>query len=319
MDCHLFSDRIEALVDGALPEDERLRAAAHAAGCPDCRALLASMQGRRLPPVEAPDSLTAAILARTSGSGCGQARTLLADLEGGALDRVNRELLDVHLRHCPGCTALATALVRLAEDLPAFAELPPDPSLVDDVLVLTRPRRPWWTAFRERMRETGSLLLARPRIAWEAGYVAALLVWLICGASWSPLRGTAVEARALVERGAAGAQAAGARSVAALDRTVAALRGETVRAAAGGASEVSGWLSGASSWRRRAASAAPELDRHWRQFLQAVRDHDLFGGVDALHSIGRDAGALLAELLFPPSSSSTTTEAAPIPAGRSRP
>ena len=105
MDCHLFSDRIEALVDGEMPEDERLRAAAHAAGCPDCRALLASMQGRRLPPVEAPDSLTAAILARTSGSGCGQARTLLADLEGGALDRVDRELLDAHLRHCPGCTA----------------------------------------------------------------------------------------------------------------------------------------------------------------------------------------------------------------------
>ena len=319
MDCLHFTNRIEALVDGAMPEDERLRAAAHAAGCPDCRALLASMQEAFAPEIAAPGDLTEAILAQTSGPACGRAQSLVGDLIDGALDSADQDLCDAHLRHCPTCTAILTALVRLAEDLPSFAALPPDPPLVDDILVLTRPGRPWWTVFRERTRKTGLRLLARPRIAWEAGYVAAMLVWLICGASWSPLRGTALEAQALVERSASGAQAAGARSVAALDRTVAALRGETVRVAAGGASEVSGWLSGLSSWRRRAVSAAPELDRHWRQFLQAVRDRDLFGGVDALHSIGRDAGAMLAELLFPPLSSSTTTEAAPIPAGRSRP
>ena len=319
MDCLHFTNRIEALVDGAMPEDERLRAAAHAAGCPDCRALLASMQEAFAPEIAAPGDLTGAILAQTSGPACGQAQALLGDLIDGALDAADQDLCAAHLRHCPACTAILTALVRLAEDLPSFAALPPDPPLVNDILVLTRPGRPWRTVFRERMRETGFRLLARPRIAWEAGCVAALLVWLICGASWSPLHGTAVAAQALVERGAAGAQAAGARSVAALDRTVAALREETVRVAAGGANEVSGRLSGLSSWRRRAASAAPELDRHWRQFLQAVRDRDLFGGVEALHSIGRDAGAMLAELLFPPSSSSTTTEAAPIPAGRSRP
>ncbi len=319
MDCLHFTNRIEALVDGAMPEDERLRAAAHAAGCPDCHALLASMQEAFAPEIAAPGDLTEAILAQTSGPACGRAQSLVGDLIDGALDSADQDLCDAHLWHCPTCTAILTALVRLAEDLPSFAALPPDPPLVDDILVLTRPGRPWWTVFRERMRETGFRLLARPRIAWEAGYVAAMLVWLICGASWSPLRGTALEAQALVERSASGAQAAGARSVAALDRTVAALRGETVRVAAGGASEVSGWLSGLSSWRRRAVNAAPELDRHWRQFLQAVRDRDLFGGVDALHSIGRDAGAMLAELLFPPLSSSTTTEAAPIPAGRSRP
>ncbi len=319
MDCLHFSDRIEALVDGAMPEDERLRAAAHAAGCPDCRALLATMQEVFAPAIATPRDLTEAILAQTSGPACGQAQALVGDLIDGALDSADQDLCDAHLRHCPTCTAILTALVRLAEDLPSFAELPPDPPLVDDVLARTRPRQPRWIAFRDRMRETGLRLLTRPRVAWEAGCVAALAVWLICGASWSPLRGTAVEAQALVERSAAGAQAAGVRSVAALEHTVAALRGETVRVAAGGASEVSGWLSGLSSWRRRAASAAPALDRHWRQFLQAVRDRDLFAGVDALHSIGRDAGAMLAELPFPPFSSSTTTEAAPNPAGRSRP
>ena len=319
MDCLHFTNRIEALFDGAMPEDERLRAAAHAAGCPDCRALLATMQEVFAPAIATPRDLTEAILAQTSGPACGQAQALVGDLIDGALDSADQDLCDAHLRHCPTCTAILTALVRLAEDLPSFAELPPDPPLVDYVLARTRPRQPRWIAFRDRMHETGLRLLTRPRVAWEAGCVAALAVWLICGASWSPLRGTAVEAQALVERSAAGAQAAGVRSVAALGHTVAALRGETVRVAAGGASEVSGWLSGLSSWRRRAASAAPELDRHWRQFLQAVQDRDLFGGVDALHSIGRDAGAMLAELLFPPLSSSTTTEAAPVPAGRSRP
>ena len=319
MDCLHFTDRIEALVDGAMPEDERLRAAAHAAGCPDCRALLATMREAFAPEIEAPGDLTEAILAQTSGPACGQAQALAGDLVDGALDSADRDLFDAHLRHCPACTAVLTALARLAEDLPSFAELPPDPRLVDDVLVLTRPRRPWWTVFRERMRETGLRLLARPRVAWEAGYVAALMVWLICGASWSPLRGTAVEAQAFMQQTGASTHAAGVRSAAAVNRTVAVVRDRTVRAAAGGTGEVTGWLFRLSSWPRRAAGAAPELDRHWRQFSRAVRDRDLFSGVDALRSLTRDAGAMLAELLFAPASTATSTEAAPTPARRTRP
>ena len=319
MDCLHLSDRIEALVDRTMPEDERLRAAAHAAGCPDCRALLASMQGQQLLPVGAPDTLTAAILTRTSGSGCGQARTLLADLADGALDRVDRELLDTHLWHCPGCAALVTALARLAEDLPAFAELPPDPNLVDDVLARTRPRQPRWIALRDRMRETGLRLLTRPRVAWEAGCVAALVAWLIFGASWSPLRGTAVEAQALVRQTGASTHAASVRSAATVNRSVAVVRDRAVRVAASGAGEVTGWLSRLSSWPRRAAGAAPELGPHWRQFSRAVRDRDLFSGVAALRSLGRDAGAMLAELLFSPFSAASPAEAAPTPARRTRP
>jgi len=43
---------------------------------------------------------------------------------------------------------------------------------------------------------------ARPRIAWEAGYVATLVVWLFFGASWSPLRATPAQALTLIQQGA---------------------------------------------------------------------------------------------------------------------
>ncbi len=318
MDCTQFTDRLAALLDGALPEAARARAAAHAAGCPDCRLLQAAVQGALEPPAaEAPDGLTGAILARTSGRPCGRAQALLGDLVDGVLSGADRDVIDAHLRHCPDCAVLTAALARLAEDLPAFAALRPDSGLVVDVLARTPARRR--SGLLDGILETGRRLLARPRIAWEAGCVAALVVWLISGASGSPLQTTAVEVQAFVQRGAAGAQAAGARSAEALDRTVAALRRETVRVAVDGAGEVAGWISRLSSWPRRAAGAAPELGRHWRQFTRALQDRDVFGGVDALRSLSRDAGAMLAELLFSPFSATTPMETTPTPTRRNEP
>ena len=54
MDCLDFADRLEVLVDGALAEEERLRAADHAARCLDCRALLAAMRSEPASGVETP-------------------------------------------------------------------------------------------------------------------------------------------------------------------------------------------------------------------------------------------------------------------------
>ncbi len=309
MNCLQFRDRLAALLDGALREDEKLRAAAHAARCPDCRALLASLQGEPAP-AEVPDGLTEEILAKTSGPPCGRAQALLGELVDGALAGADRDLVGAHLQHCPACATLAVALARLAEDLPAFAEARPDARLVADVLARTRPRRRW-TVFRDRVRETGLRLLVRPRIAWEAGCVAALVAWMVFGASWSPLQAAAVEARALIRTGA-DTHVAGPRSVSAVDRTVSAVRDRAVRVAAQGASEVTGWASGLSSWSRRAVGAAPELVRHWRQLVQALQHRDLFSGVDALRSLSRDAGAMLAEL-FSASSPAVTPNVEPNP------
>ena len=354
-----------------------------------------------------PGDLAEGILARTSGPPCEQARARLGDLiddgagvaavgrqgllpswmgtkrsleaTNGGLGRVERRLVEAHLRHCPDCAALAAAAARLVRDLPALAASAPPPEFADAVLARTR-RRPGdlrgtaaqpargsvgraetrtgaRTAARRRWQEavgrlwtrpadvTAALsgveavgrLWTRPRIAWEAGCVAALAIWLVCGASWSPLRTTAVEARVLLQQGVSGAGRAGAESAAAVNRTVAAVSERTVRAATSAAAvnrtvaAVSGRTVRAAThgvqdgagrfargWRRRAAAAALQLDRHWRQLVQALEDRDLFDSVTALRSLSRDAGALIAEL-FSPSSSDTAEDAGPRPAARSRP
>ena len=326
MDCLYFADRLEALLDGALPEHEQARAAAHAAGCADCRALRAAMQAGLEPPAaETPEGLTEAILARTSGPPCGRAQALLSDLVDGLLDDADRDLVGAHLLRCAGCAALAAALARLPDDLPAFAELQPDARLVDDVLARTRPRQPRRAALRDRVREAGRRLGARPRIAWETGYVAALVLWLICGASWSPYRTTAVEAQALIQRGAAGTHDAGARSLAVINQAVTTVSRQTLhvaarstKVAARSTREAASRLAGLSSRYRRAAGAAPDLGRHWRQLSQALQVRDLFSGVDALRSLSLDAGAMLAELLFAPSATASSTDTEPTPSRRIR-
>ncbi len=85
---------------------------------------------------------------------------------------------------------------RLADDLPALAELEPHPGFADAVVAAIAPdepswaqaRTPWWIA-----------LLGRSRVAWEAGYVGAIVLWLVFGASWAPLRATSERALAVVQ------------------------------------------------------------------------------------------------------------------------
>ena len=327
MSCSWFDERLDELLAGDLPADEQARAGAHAADCPRCGeayALLSAASGRR--PAEPPGDLADAVLSRTSGRPCERARASLGDLLDGALGPVDRRLVEAHLEHCADCAALAAAAARLGDELPALAELPPPPDLVDAVLARTHgltASRPAATGsypfprptHSRRWQEAVRRLFARPRIAWEAGCVAALLLWLAFGASWSPLRATAVEARVLLEQGVSVARDAGAGSVASVNRAIAAVSERTVRAAHE-VSSVAGRF--AAPWHRRVAAAAPDLGRHWRQLAQALEDRDLFGGVDALRSLTRDAGAMLAELLSP-SSSTPAADDASRPAERSRP
>ena len=316
MSCGWFDERLDELLAGGLPADEQARAAAHAADCSRCGevyALLSEASGRR--PAEAPGDLADAVLSRTSGRPCERARASLGDLLDGAIGPVDRRLVEAHLGHCADCATLAAAAARLGAELPAFAELPPPPDFADGVLARTRGRTGRRAAAGGRWQEAVRRLFARPRIAWEAGYVAALLFWLVFGASWSPLRTTAVEARVLLQQGVSVARGAGADSVASVNRAIAAVSERTVRAA----HDVSGAAGRfAAPWYRRVAAAAPDLGRHWRQFVQALEDRDLFGGVDALRSLTRDAGAMLAELLSP-SSSTPAADDVSRPAERSRP
>ena len=316
MSCDRFTDRLDGLLAGTLPADERAWAAAHAAGCSRCGeiyALLGEASGRE--PVDVPGDLTDAVLSRTTGPPCERARACLGDLLDGTLDRVDRQLVEAHLRHCDGCAALAGAAARLRDDLPALAELPPPPGLADAVLARTRRRIARRPSAVGRWRDAVRGLFTRPRIAWEAGCVAALLFWLMFGASWSPLRATVVEARVLLEQGVSVARDAGAGSVASVNRAIAAAGERTVRVAHD-VSGVAGRFAG--PWYRRVAAAAPDLGRHWRQLARALEDRDLFGGVHALRSLTRDAGAMLAELLSPFSFIPGADDVSP-PAERSRP
>ena len=315
MECTQFGDRLEALLDGTLPAWEQTRVEAHSAACPRCRELYALMRvDIETPSVTTPGGLTESILARTSGRACPRAQTLLGDHVDGNLDAMERELVDAHLRRCRECAAVARVLIRLGEDLPVFAELRPDAALIDDVLARTvRPVR--WSALWNRVQDTARRFLARPRIAWETGYVVAMVVWLVFGASWSPLRAAPVQALVLIRQGAMGTQSAGTGAMAAINRRIAAMSERTIAVAANGAGRVtSGFFAGLSYRYRHAAELAPALDRHWRQFAAAVLDRDLFSGVDALRSLSRDVGAMLLRLLFSPV---TTTDSGSVPEQRS--
>ena len=316
MECTQFSDRLEALLDGTLPAGQQTDAEAHAAACPRCRELYALMRvDLETPSVKTPGGLTESILVRTSGRVCPRAQTLLGDHVDGTLGGLDRELVDAHLQRCRECAALARVLPRLGEDLPVFAELRPDTALVADVLARTRPRPARWSTMWDRVQGAGRRLFERPRIAWETGYVAAMVVWLVFGASWSPLRATPVQALALIQQGAIGTQSAGASAMAAINRRVAAVSQRTIGVAVNGADRVtSGFFAGLSYRYRHAAELAPDLDRHWRQFAAAVLDRDLFSGVDALRSLSRDAGSMLNRLLFSPA---TTTDSGSVPEQRS--
>lgn len=196
MDCRSFLTRIEAFIDGSLPTDEHVAADEHLAACPRCREIV-NVMGTDLAflSVESPAGLAESILERTSGRPCSSALERLGDVDG-ALGRVDRDLVQGHLNHCSDCAGVVVATRRLADDLPALAEFEPDPGFIDAVMVAiathepswAQTRAPWWLG-----------LLGRSRVAWEAGYVGAIVLWLVFGASWAPLRATSERALAVVQ------------------------------------------------------------------------------------------------------------------------
>jgi anti-sigma factor RsiW len=184
MDCRGFEDRIDAFVVGLLPSEEQEAAEKHLNACAQCRALLGIVRGESdmLAP-ELSDDLALSILRRTSGPVCRGAERRLCDWVDGNLGADDQEIIALHMTHCPDCSALAAALTELKETLPGMATLEPDIHFTADVLQATvgwRSRARGAQGF-VRLREWWSRLICRPRIAWEAAYVGALLVMLALG------------------------------------------------------------------------------------------------------------------------------------------
>ncbi len=128
------------------------------------------------------------VLARTTGSPCARAQERLCAYVDAELDSIGTDLVRGHLEHCGGCAALVATLATMGGDLAALAQTHPGEAFAERVLAATLP---WRGRLARRWRRFGrdwSQLLLRPRFAWEAAYVGAMILGLIFGAPASPLR-----------------------------------------------------------------------------------------------------------------------------------
>jgi hypothetical protein len=204
IDCNAFEAMLDRLLSGDRTPEEAWAADAHAASCERCRGLLAIARGESdLLGDGVAEELAGEILRSTSGPACARSEALLCDLIDGRLPGSDVELVTMHLEHCAGCAELAAGLAALRADLPAMAELAPDPWFVRDVLDATtrRARRPLAAPAVEapdRIGAWGRRLLERPRLALELAYSAAMVIFLLSGTPGSPLRGVAERALAVV-------------------------------------------------------------------------------------------------------------------------
>lgn len=196
MDCHRFEEMLEDLLDGTAARRE---ADEHLSSCERCRELDALVRNAGLALPDAPAQLTREVLERTSGSPCAQAHTLLCEQADEAIHGVDAELLEQHRNHCGDCRDLGTALIHLKQDLPALALADPGPRFVEQVMAASLPLDRRLARLGRRIRQGWEQITQRPRIAWEGGYVGALLLFLIFGMPGSPLSAVPGEALALAQ------------------------------------------------------------------------------------------------------------------------
>jgi predicted anti-sigma-YlaC factor YlaD len=200
--CQFFIDRLEGFLDGNLDSAGRRAVEEHLLDCARCRELAEMFrQDREGLAVEPPPDLAEAILRTTSGATCASAHPRLCDHADGLLGEVDRELVGAHLDSCPDCAGLARALARLATELPQLAEFEADEPLVQAVLDRTSRLRPRADRRTDWIRERWRDLLARPRLAWEASYVATFVLALLFLMPWSPLSAPAQGALAALRGG----------------------------------------------------------------------------------------------------------------------
>jgi hypothetical protein len=184
MDCRSFEEQLDVLVAGILPPREQQAAEEHLSACVRCRRLLNMVRGdgegvER----QADQDLLLSILDRTSGAPCGAAALLLCDWVDGRLDQDDWEIISLHIDHCLNCRSLAASMQELKEVLPEMAEIRTDESFIARVLASTvgHPRESRRDRPRSDFLELCRRMLRRPRFAWEAAYVGALLVLLALG------------------------------------------------------------------------------------------------------------------------------------------
>ena len=116
--------------------------------------------------------LTAAILAQTSGPACDRLRGLACGFVDGTLPTEDRELVSLHLEHCPQCRAMVAGLGEAIRVLPGFAQVDPGAAFTTAVLTRTRSPLPPSLPPPDRFLAGWGNLMRRPRAALEAAYLA---------------------------------------------------------------------------------------------------------------------------------------------------
>ncbi|MDH3629279.1 MAG: zf-HC2 domain-containing protein [Acidobacteriota bacterium] len=138
---------------------------------------------------DAPRDLLRDVLANTSGSPCTQAEERLPAFVDGELLGMDHQLVHRHARACQDCGPLIVALNRLQEALPPLADLSPGPGFAAHVYAATSrsqtPLRP--RGIRDFLQGLGQLR-RRPRLHLEAGYLGAVVIWLLVLAPFAPMR-----------------------------------------------------------------------------------------------------------------------------------
>jgi hypothetical protein len=103
-----------------------------------------------------------------------------------ALDETGDELMRLHAEHCPECAGLASALIKMTEELPLLAELEPDREFLADVMRATMPADRRLARAADAWLAGHRALLKPPRIAWEGAYLGTFLLALVFVAPGSP-------------------------------------------------------------------------------------------------------------------------------------
>jgi len=190
MNCRNVEELLDACVGGTLTGEECRRLQEHLDSCTECRHLLSVAQGEIEFPAADGQEFAGFVLERTSGSPCVRARELLCDYVDGHLGPADSELMRGHLDHCETCTALSVSLSELRDELPALADIQPDPFFSAAVIRRLSALKDRPADRRMRVRQWWANLVRRPRFSWEAAYIGTLLLVLALGNPFSPSYGS---------------------------------------------------------------------------------------------------------------------------------
>jgi len=151
------------------------------------------------------------VLAHTSGPACDRACEQLSDLMDGALEGLDRELVQAHLEHCDPCRSVAVTLGWLEPLLPAMAEIDPGPAFTARILAQTTgrarvqaplPAVPTGPAgLMDRVGGWWDRQILRPGFAAQLAYAATVILVLLTSVPGAPLKGVPGKALEIVQAG----------------------------------------------------------------------------------------------------------------------